>query len=82
MIKDDKAVMEPNDRVRQLKVIPGVRREPGFDEAAQTIAPNAKGAAERERKVNGIEEFITAEECVEETPGIAEPYFRNALRLA
>src|SRR6266446_5900360 len=72
MVEDDEAVVKADDAIRQLEIVGGAAREFGFDEILEVVAPIAEAAAQRERKVRLLEQFVTRHETVEDVPRIAE----------
>ena len=72
MIKDNEAVVETNVAIGQLKIVGGAAREFGFGEIFKVVTPVSKTAAQRERKINLVEQFVKRHERVEQMPRVAE----------
>src|SRR5260370_26623160 len=72
MVERPQAVMEPGLAVGQLNIVDGAAWQARLDEILQVISPKTKTAAQREREVQFIEQFITRHQTVEDLPGIAK----------
>ena len=72
VIENDEAGIKGNVTIGQLEVVWGMARQFGFHEILEVVAPVTEAAAEWERKVHLIKQFVPGHEAVEQTPGIAE----------
>jgi hypothetical protein len=58
MVEHNQAAVKSNVTIRQFQVVGGAARQPGLDECSQVVTPVAETAAEREREVRLLQQFI------------------------
>ena len=62
VVEHDKAVIKADVEDGEFEVVDGVLFQAGFDELFQVVAPIAEAAAEREREIGLVEQFVTGDE--------------------
>jgi hypothetical protein len=72
LVEDHKALVKAEVAIGQIKVAPSALRKTRFDEMAEVIAKEAEGAAQREWKVEVVNQFEACQEPLENEPGIAK----------
>ncbi len=77
MVEDNQAVVKSDVTVGQFQIVDGAAREFGFGEIFQVVAPVTKRAAEREGRINFVQQFKARHERVEDMPRVAELDLRS-----
>src|SRR5207253_7691714 len=72
MIEDDEAAVKADVAIRQFEIVDRQARELRLNEILQIVAPVAKAAAQRERQIHLVEQFVAGHQAVEYLPGVAE----------
>jgi len=72
MVEDHETVVETHETIGQFKVVHRSARKFRFNEVFQIVAPIAETAAERERKIDLVEQFVARHQTVKQVPWVAE----------
>lgn len=80
MVENDNAGVEAAEAVCKVEVIDRRAREFGLHKILQIVAEESKAAAEREGKINVVEEFVAGEKVLQLVPRIAKQRHMGAGR--
>src|SRR5439155_10093609 len=82
MVEDDEAAVKADVALRQFEIVDRQARELRLNEILQIVAPVAKAAAQRERQIHLVEQFVAGHQAVEYLPGVAELNLQDRVRSA
>src|SRR5579884_518720 len=78
MIENHEAVVKTDMAIGKFKVVDRAARQARLDKIFQVVTPITKTAAERERQIHFVEQFVTGHQRIQDLPWIAELVLRVA----